>query len=315
MKYNKIPNKICGIYKINFPNNKIYIGRAIDIKRRIWEHYSKQDNTPCHKALKKYYNSYLDIDISILEKIENYSLIYDAEIKWIKKYDSINKEKGYNITSGGDGGGLGVYNSASKFSQDDINNIYKLLEQQRTNVYISNLYDVHPDTIGKINQGNTYFDKNRQYPIRKGNGIVEYKDKFNSFSQEQLDFALYLLSTTKETYKKITELTSISKSVLTSLNFGRHPYCKNLIINFPIRKNRRSIKFIEEDILKIKKDLLNPNISMETIAKQYQCSRDVISDINQGKIYSNKKEKYPIRNFYPNRSIKKPVSTILESEE
>ena len=315
MKYSELPNKFCGIYKINFPNGKIYIGRAIDIKRRIWEHYNKKDNTICQKALRKYYDSFLDIEVSILEEIEDYSLIYDAERKWIKIYDSLNKEKGYNITDGGDGGGIGVYNTASKFSQDDLNNIYKLLEQQRTNVYISELYDVHPDTIGRINQGKTYFDRNRKYPIRKGKGIVDYKDKFNSFSQEQLDLALYLLSTTRENYKKITELTTISKTTLTSLNLGKHPYCKNLNINFPIRKNRRSIKFNEQEILEIKKLLMNPNLSIEDIANKYQCSRDTIGDINQGKSYFDKKENYPIRKFYPNRNIKKPVSTILESEE
>lgn len=315
MKYSELPIKTCGIYKINFPNGKVYIGRSIDIKRRIWEHYTKIDNTPCYFALKKYYKSYLDIDVSILEEIKDYSLIYEAETKWIKEYDSLNKEKGYNVTSGGDGGGIGVYNSASKFTEEDLKNIYKLLEQQRTNVYIGKLYNVHPDTIGRINQGKTYFDKNRKYPIRVGQGIVEYKDKINSFTQKQLDLALYLLSTTNDNYDTIFKLTAVSKSALTNLNLGRHPYCRNLNLDFPIRKNRHSIKLQEQDIIGIKKDLLNHNLSMQDIARKYQCSRDTIGDINQGKKYSNINEQYPIRTFYPNRGTKKPVSTILESEE
>lgn len=28
MKYSELPNKISGIYKINFPNGKVYVGRA-----------------------------------------------------------------------------------------------------------------------------------------------------------------------------------------------------------------------------------------------------------------------------------------------
>lgn len=41
-----------GIYKINFPNNKIYIGKSIDIKRRIFEHNCPSNNqTPCDKAI------------------------------------------------------------------------------------------------------------------------------------------------------------------------------------------------------------------------------------------------------------------------
>lgn len=47
MKYDKIPANKSGIYKINFPNGKLYIGRAKNIKHRIWEHYTKIDNTPC----------------------------------------------------------------------------------------------------------------------------------------------------------------------------------------------------------------------------------------------------------------------------
>ena len=37
-----------GIYKIDFPNGKIYIGLSIDIKRRMSEHNSFHENkTPC----------------------------------------------------------------------------------------------------------------------------------------------------------------------------------------------------------------------------------------------------------------------------
>lgn len=64
-----------------------------------------------------------------------------------------------------------------------------------------------------------------------------------------------------------------------------------------------------------KKDLLNPNLSIQDISNKYQCDRSTIGDINQGKRYSNKEESYPIRNFYPNRGSKKPVSTILGTEE
>ena len=151
VKYSELPSKTSGIYRIDFPNKKVYIGRSINIKRRIWEHYNKTDNTPCQFALKKFYKTYLDIEVTILEEVNDHTLIYEKEKEWIKKYNSTNKELGYNVTDGGDGGGIGIYNSASKFTQEDLNNIFALLEQNRTNVYISELYSVHPDTIGKIN--------------------------------------------------------------------------------------------------------------------------------------------------------------------
>ena len=317
MKYQNIPTNISGIYKINYPNGKIYIGRAINIKRRIWEHYSKEDGTSCQKALKKYFLSYNDIDIDILESIEvyDYDKICELEKKWIKIYNSNNKNIGYNLTFGGDGADCGVNNVSAKFSEKDLENIIKLLKEQRTNVYIGNLYNVHPDTIGHINQGKTYYNDKINYPIRKGPGIKDYKDKYNTFTEEQLDSVIYLLSTTSLSRQEISEQIGISVSTITKINTGKHPYCKKVKIDFPIRKTRRTIPLTQEEIVEIKKELLNKNFSIKDIAKHFNCSTDTISDINLGKRYRNINENYPIRTFYPNRGSKKPVSTILESEE
>ena len=68
-------------------------------------------------------------------------------------------------------------------------------------------------------------------------------------------------------------------------------------------------------IIEIKHQLLNPNLSIQDIANNFNCSRDTIGDINNGKRYFKDDETYPIRNFYPIRHSKKPVSTILASEE
>lgn len=317
MKYTEIPANISGIYKINFPNGKIYIGRAKNIKIRIWEHYSKKDNTPCQNALWKYYSCYNEIDIDILEQIVEYDLntICDLEKRWIKEYGSNNKEIGYNLTSGGDGADCGINNVASKISQEDLDNIVLLLQEKKTNTYIANIYNLHPDTIGKINQGKHYYNNKLKYPIRPECGIIEYKEKYNSFSNEQLDLALFLLSTTNLTRKEIAKQTQISIYTLTNLNIGKHPYCKNVNITFPIRVSKKTVPLTQNEISEIKKCLLNPNLSIQDIANLFNCSRDTIGDINQGKRYNRIGETYPIRNFYPNRGSKKSVSTILGSEE
>ena len=317
MKYAKIPANISGIYKINFPNGKIYIGRAKNIKTRIWEHYSKKDSTPCQKALWKYYTCYNEIDVDILEQIVDYDLntICDLERKWIKEFYSNNREIGYNLTLGGDGADCGVNNSASKISQEDLDNIILLLQEKKTNTYIAQIYNLHPDTIGRINQGTHYYNNKLKYPIRPECGIVEYKEKYNSFSNEQLDLALFLLSTTNLTRKEIAEKTQISIYTLSNLNMGKHPYCKEINMVFPIRISKKTNPLSQEEILEIKKSLLNPNLSIQDIANRFNCSRDTIGDINQGKRYRQDGETYPIRTFYPLRGSKKSVSTILGSEE
>lgn len=315
MKYTEIPANISGIYKILFPNGKIYVGRAINIKRRIWEHFVKIDNTPCQKALHKYYSNYKDIEVEILEKVNDLNNIYNIEIEWIKKLQSTDKEKGYNITSGGEGGGIGIYNSASKFSPRDLENIIQLLQENKTNVFISSLYNVHPDTIGKINQGKTYYNASLTYPIRKLKNQSEYKEKYNSLSNQQLEDILFLLQNSSLTNIQIGKKVGCSAATVGNINTGKHPYCNKVLINFPIRKNRKNVMLSEEDILEIKKQLLNPNLSIQDIADNFNCSRDTISDINNGKKYSQIDEYYPIRRFYPKRGSKKPVSTILGSEE
>lgn len=54
-----IPNKFSCIYKINYPNGKIYIGQTCNLKRRINEHnnFSKAAQ-PCDLAIKKIWENY-----------------------------------------------------------------------------------------------------------------------------------------------------------------------------------------------------------------------------------------------------------------
>lgn len=153
------------------------------------------------KSLMGYYDSYNQIDIEVLEGVSpyNFEKICALEKKWIKQYNSKNKEIGYNLTDGRDGGADGVDNPASKFTSEDLDNIINLLMQGKTNLYIANIYGVHPDTIGKINTGKHYTQDNIDYPIRKSKGETLYKDKYNSFTNEQLDTAIFLLSTTNLT--------------------------------------------------------------------------------------------------------------------
>ena len=115
--------------------------------------------------------------------------------------------------------------------------------------------------------------------------------------------------------QEISKKTGISPSTITNLNTGKHPYCKLSNLSFPIRKTRRTVFLSNEEISAIKEELLNPDYSIQDIANHFNCSRDTIGDINQGKRYSSSNEKYPIRNFYPKRGSKKSVSTISGTGE
>lgn len=100
---NELPNGLIGIYKITFPNNKIYIGLSRDIKRRMGEYNSaSKAKGPCDYAIKKYGK------ITTIEVLEAYDtidqeLLEERERYWIKYYQSNNRNIGYNLTEGGDG--------------------------------------------------------------------------------------------------------------------------------------------------------------------------------------------------------------------
>ena len=98
--------KIIGIYCIgNLVNNKKYIGKSIDVLKRIQSHKSsmklkKRENKHLLCAVEKYglnnFNFYVieTCDLNELTIKEKY---------WIKYYNTTNPEYGYNFTEGGEG--------------------------------------------------------------------------------------------------------------------------------------------------------------------------------------------------------------------
>lgn len=101
--------KISCIYRItNNINNKIYVGKTNNLKRRIKE-YRNKTNKPLKPeakyeimiAMKKY--GFKNFTFDILEKCD-INLLDEREIYWIDKLDSRNPLIGYNKKTGGIGG-------------------------------------------------------------------------------------------------------------------------------------------------------------------------------------------------------------------
>lgn len=301
MKYTELDWNLKGIYKILFPNGKIYIGRSNNIKRRVHEHYQKEDGTPCQKALRKYYENYTDIEVEILKIVTNEEELYSLEKEWIAKLNSTKKEVGYNITNGGDGGGSGIHNPSSKFTEEKLIEIIDLLKNRKTNKFIADKFGVHPDTIGKINTGKGYFQEGINYPIRQGKGKRDYCEMPGSLSQEVVDKVLLLLENTDKERYEIMELTGCNINTISKINIGTHPSCQKMNKNFPIRPNRHNIKLTDSELLGIQEDLLEKKLSMVKIGEKFNCSYDLISEINSGKKYFQESFDYPIRRGYPVR--------------
>lgn len=98
------------IYKVtNLKNNKVYIGQTIN----SLEYRRNQHIKDCRR--KNYYNNYFHNALikygfsawkwEVLEECNSIEELNDREIYYTKLYDSVNKDKGYNLKNGGKNGG------------------------------------------------------------------------------------------------------------------------------------------------------------------------------------------------------------------
>ena len=91
------------IYKaVCLENQKIYVGQttcSLEVRKR--NHFTCKGCKHFYAALKKYGKA--SFVWEILEESEDKEKLDEAEIRWIAFYDSTNPEKGYNLSTGGQG--------------------------------------------------------------------------------------------------------------------------------------------------------------------------------------------------------------------
>ena len=95
-------NKSNVVYKFTFPNGKVYIGQTINkLRIRIKSH--------CYNACNKDRSDFYTLKCNAIKKYKSFKVevLYQGddldiqEIYYINKFNSINKEYGYNLESGG----------------------------------------------------------------------------------------------------------------------------------------------------------------------------------------------------------------------
>lgn len=299
-----------GIYKINFPNGKSYIGLSNNIARRLKEHNNEAkigtNKYPVHQAITKYGPAILFYNVQILEYImplDRMQLI-EREKYWISYYNTyLDKDKGYNLTPGGDGSAAGIYNHQAKFNEVSINEIYDLLINH-TNVLIKDIaqkYSISEMAISEINNGKRYYNPELIYPLRPGTkfkigqnvpkGVDNHQAKLN---QKQIDEIYELLANSNISLKDIANKYKISYTVISAINRGlRYNYSN---FNYPIRQSiNGNSKFDIEQLQLIINDIQNTNLSLKDISQKYSVSYDTIRRINKGETYKMSYLIYPLR--------------------
>jgi len=165
LKICNLKNNISGIYKVNFPNGKIYIGQSCNIKRRMYEHNNTNKLiTPCDYAVLKYGKI---SEIEILEIIDDLQLLNEREKYWIKYYSSTDRKIGYNLCIGGKTL-QGENSPRAKFSNEDVYTIRlkKFQGELKKEVYNEFYSDYKFGTFENIWLGRTYSNIGTELKIK-----------------------------------------------------------------------------------------------------------------------------------------------------
>lgn len=312
MKLEDIKNQtISGIYKINYPNGKAYIGQARNIYKRLKEHnnysiygHGKKELLLCEKKMKEY--NFLIEEFDLLEEVNDFSKLDLREAYWIGYYKTYIKEgNGYNLTRGGDcSNKCGVNHANAIFDEKTLAEITDLLQNHTELSYIdiANKYGVDKETIRRISVGISYINPKLNYPLRRYNHDSLKKETLEDYNLTEdsiikiKEDLIYRWDLTIESglYQKW----NIPVNILRSINQGRL-FKEYGNYSYPIRIGKASkLKIKISDVENILNLLKNSNLSMEDIGKQYGISRATIRKINKGL-------DYPIKNFsYPARLTK-----------
>jgi group I intron endonuclease len=129
-------NNLCGIYILTSPSEKKYVGKSIDIEKRLSNHqkYSSNADTKWARAIRKYGFDNMSIEI-IQAPVEQLNM---WEKFYIHFYDSF--YNGYNGTLGGDGGSTNLGRTFTEEHCEKLRVSNKGLRrslQTRTNISIS----------------------------------------------------------------------------------------------------------------------------------------------------------------------------------
>lgn len=274
-------------------NTKVYIGQALDSKKRFESHCKKsnKDNSLIDKAIQKYGKEHFWFEI-LESQIENYN---EREKYWIKYYNS-KKPFGYNILDGGEEPPhyFGDNHPSTKISDKDVLLLKKdLAETQISLSKLAEKYNISKKQVLRINQGLSRASLNEQYPIRKNPNIN------GKLTEEDVDNIIELLKYTYRFTGDIAKEYGVENHAISRINNGETHHRNN--IQYPIRnwKSCGVILFTYEQVTEIIDALLNTNESINSIAKRYNVNFSAIAGINRGtsKKYIREGLSYPLRKF------------------
>ena len=266
------------VYKItNNINGKVYIGQTNNLKRRIQEHkHDKRNHHPIHFAIERY--GFENFSVEVMYYGPDYNRI---EKELIIQYDSRNKDKGYNIVSGGQDSS-GEDNPAAILTEEKVIKIkHDILYSALTFNEIAEKYNESLRNVYHINQGESFGKSDETYPLRDVS--ADRKKLRNNIDNIICDLKSNM------SLEDICTKYFLNRYTLLNINSGK-TYRKSTE-TYPIRelflpKNTR------ENIIYMLKE---SSFSVYQIAALNNVNKACVYNLNMGKTWKDPNTIYPIR--------------------
>lgn len=208
-----------GIYCItNLVNGKKYIGQSWNIQSRWYQYRTRNGNVSnCHflNSLDKYGREKFKYEV--LKELHSNSLtqvMLDCyEDFYIKKYDTMNPEKGYNKKSGG---GNGKHSVESRLKMSESRKGKQLSEKARENISKANKGRRHtPEAIEHMRQAQKGRIKTAEHRQKISNTLKGHKNNVGQLVSEEtrkkISQTLTGRKASEETKQKLREICRIRK--------------------------------------------------------------------------------------------------------
>lgn len=177
----------CGIYLIkNLINDKVYIGKSINIYQRIQKHISnlrsknlKGENTHFINSWHKYGED--SFDYIILEECKR-EFLKDKELYYILKYNSLDRAKGYNFRLDSESGMIPLESTRKKYSEACHKRFSKQEERDKVSIFFTKFWKENPEKKVEmsLNLKKSKQEKYRFFKMDEEENILEI---FNSVEE------------------------------------------------------------------------------------------------------------------------------------
>jgi group I intron endonuclease len=215
------------IYCILFPNGKRYVGKtecSLAKRQKEHRHHSKNGTTRLYNAIRKY--GWGNLDWITLEECKNATILSEREVVWIDKFSCLEREKGYNLREGGEGG---------RHSEETKKKISKANLGENNGMYGKpswnsgkKLSKSHREALSKSHKGQDPWNKGRRGEYSTGPRSRECKEKISKANsgenngQAKMTWEVVRAireehKTTKTTQKKLAKKYNVSPYMVWSI--------------------------------------------------------------------------------------------------